>query len=240
MDVDRLQRSLMECYLALSYLLNDWPKGCETNFVEQAKRLLESYQEVAETEYLIGGNDILASGIVEIGNRTTSSSGRMIARISFEVLEAIAHAATKKPVAICEFEPHLDGDDWQAIAKLSQTRIQSLAKKTAAIDTTKLEGIVRRMLAEFEIVGAKQLDEPTNFQSLSIPLEYRTKAMSKIEALNYIGWPAHCKNEKAARNWLNKSIEDGAFTCAETSSRKRFYWDKRQFPKECQREISQT
>lgn len=83
-------------------------------------------------------------------------------------------------------------------------------------------------------------DEPLKVE-IGIPLEYRTKAMSKIEALNYIGWPAHARgDEKAARRWLNQSIQDGAFTCAKTASRKRFYWDKRQFPKECQKEISQV
>lgn len=170
MNVDDLHRWLMACYSALNNLLNDYPKGCKTDLAGETKQLFESYCQLSSTGYLESGKDSLASGVVEVGDRITSSSGRMIAQISYEVLEAIFQAATKRPVAFCEFEPHLDSNDWMSFSKLSQTKIQAIAKTTAAMNTTKLDGIMRRMLAELETVEAstkKAEIVESDFQSLS-------------------------------------------------------------------------
>lgn len=157
MNVDKLFHLLMGCHTGgLSNLLNEYPKGCSTDFEGDVKRLFDSYSELASSGYLEVGKDILASGItVEVGDRIESSYGRMIAQISYEVLDAIFQEAAKRPIGICQFEPYLDLQDWKGLSKLSQAEIQAIAKRQALIDSTKLEGLMRRMLVEFENVVRK-------------------------------------------------------------------------------------
>ena len=60
------------------------------------------------------------------------------------------------------------------------------------------------------IERAAALMEPVA-DSAAIPHDKRTKPMTKAEALNYIGWPAHARTEREAREWLNRSIRDGEY-----------------------------
>jgi len=131
MNVDKLFHLLMGCHTGgLSNLLNEYPKGCSTDFEGDVKRLFDSYSELASSGYLEVGKDILASGItVEVGDRIESSYGRMIAQISYEVLDAIFQEAAKRPIGICQFEPYLDLQDWKGLSKLSQAEIQAIAKR---------------------------------------------------------------------------------------------------------------
>lgn len=70
----------------------------------------------------------------------------------------------------------------------------------------------------------------------TIPSDKRTKPMTKREALNYIGWPAHARSERAAREWLNASIRDGEY-CCEKLSNKQFVFHVDDFPEKCRDEI---
>lgn len=72
--------------------------------------------------------------------------------------------------------------------------------------------------------------------SRRIPEEFRSKAMSKTEALNFIGWPSHAENLRQARKWLNDSIDDGEYKWERKGNKKGIY-DIRQFPEECWPEI---
>lgn len=72
-----------------------------------------------------------------------------------------------------------------------------------------------------------------------IPPEKRSKPMSKLQAMDYIGWPAHIRTDRAARDWLNKSIELGIYRCESTTSGKRFIFHIDDFPEQVRGEIKQ-
>lgn len=76
-------------------------------------------------------------------------------------------------------------------------------------------------------------------QGKAIPTDKRTRPMSKTEAMNYIGWPKHVRNDRQARDWLNSSIELGNYRCEPTRSKKQFIFHIDDFPEETRREIKQ-
>jgi hypothetical protein len=71
-----------------------------------------------------------------------------------------------------------------------------------------------------------------------IPTGKRSKPMSKKEALNYIGRPAHCSDERAAVDWFTRCISDGIYRCEELN-RKTFVFHVDDFPYEVRKEIAQ-
>lgn len=70
-----------------------------------------------------------------------------------------------------------------------------------------------------------------------IPQAKRSKPMTKAEALNFIGWPAHCKTERQARDWLSRCIEDGEYRCEEINH-KTFVFHIDDFPPEARNDIA--
>lgn len=69
-----------------------------------------------------------------------------------------------------------------------------------------------------------------------IPVKYRSFAMTKKEALNYFGHPAHFINERQALDWLTQGIRDGDIVAVEIH-RKKMVFDIRQFPEKIRNEI---
>jgi hypothetical protein len=74
----------------------------------------------------------------------------------------------------------------------------------------------------------------------TIPKGKRSKPMSKLEAMNFYGWPASVHNERAAREWLNRGIELGDFRIEATSSRKLWIFHIDDFPEKVRDEIRQV
>lgn len=72
-----------------------------------------------------------------------------------------------------------------------------------------------------------------------IPEEKRTKAMTKLEALNFIGWPTHATNERQARRWFTQSINDGEYDC-EQINRKSFVFNVDQFPPDARKVVRKS
>ena len=58
----------------------------------------------------------------------------------------------------------------------------------------------RRNIKTFEQQQVPESPPPT---TNAIPPNKRTKAMSKVEAMKYIGWPKHIESERQAVDWLN-------------------------------------
>ncbi len=72
-----------------------------------------------------------------------------------------------------------------------------------------------------------------------IPPDKRTKPMSKTEALNHIGWPKHCQNERQAREWFSACIRDGEYRCEELNH-KSFVFHVDDFPVEARKDVSKA
>lgn len=80
-------------------------------------------------------------------------------------------------------------------------------------------------------------ESATAADQCTIPLEFRSKRMSKIDALIYAKPPLHM-NDRQQMDWFNKSIESGDYSCF-AINRKAFYWDIRTFPEEARDEMKQ-
>ncbi len=91
-----------------------------------------------------------------------------------------------------------------------------------------------------EPTGEKRASQSTTIHARTIPAEKRTKPMTRLEALNFIGWPPHAQNERQARDWLTKSIVDGEYHWEEISGSKRGVYHLDDFPKECWPEIRKS
>lgn len=87
------------------------------------------------------------------------------------------------------------------------------------------------------VVAATSPDSEEAIGNQAIPEEYRSKAMSKTEALRLIGWPSHAETERQAIDWLTASIRGGEYRW-EKINHKVGVFDIRQFPEECRKDIS--
>lgn len=86
------------------------------------------------------------------------------------------------------------------------------------------------------ILDSLSLAENQNVAQERIPKKYRSRPMPKKEAINFIGWPTHCQNERQALRWFSQSIKDGEYPCEELN-KKSYVFDVRKFPVNAQKEM---
>jgi len=83
------------------------------------------------------------------------------------------------------------------------------------------------------VAPIESLGEPVG---RTIPDKYRSRPMPKKEAINFIGRPTHCQNERQALRWFSQSIKDGEYPCEELN-KKSYVFDVRKFPEKARKEM---